>query len=62
MFFHMTEKVCLLYNYRSQLLIKTKFSRIVGGRHGCDRMVVRFRTTYTISAYHHYCWQLESRS
>jgi hypothetical protein len=23
------------------------------GRHGCDRMVVGFTTTYAISAYHH---------
>ena len=24
-------------------------------RHGRDRMVVGFTTTYVISAYHHYC-------
>jgi len=25
----------------------------IGGHHGCDRTVVRFITTYAISAYHH---------
>ena len=29
---------------------------------GCDRMVVRFTTTYAISAYHHWCCEFESRS
>ena len=33
-----------------------------GGRHGCDRMVVGFTTTYAISAYHHWCCEFESRS
>jgi hypothetical protein len=32
------------------------------GCHGCDRMVVGFTTTYAISAYHHWCCELESRS
>jgi hypothetical protein len=27
-----------------------------------DRMVVGFTTTYAISAYHHWCWEFESRS
>jgi len=31
-----------------------------GGRHGRDRMVVGFATTYAISAYHHWCCELES--
>jgi hypothetical protein len=31
-------------------------------RHGCDRMVVGFTTTYAISAYHHWCCEFESRS
>ena len=26
---------------------------IIGDRHGCDRMVVGFTTTYAIGAYHH---------
>jgi hypothetical protein len=25
---------------------------VIGGRRGCDRMVVGFTTTYAISAYH----------
>jgi len=29
---------------------------------GCDRMVVGFATTYTISAYHHWRSEIESRS
>jgi hypothetical protein len=32
------------------------------GRRGRDRMVVGFRTTYAISAYHHQCCEFESRS
>ena len=32
------------------------------GRRGCDRMVVGFTTTYAISAYHHLCFEFESRS
>jgi hypothetical protein len=32
------------------------------GRHGRDRMVVGFTTTYAISAYHHWCCEFESRS
>jgi hypothetical protein len=39
---------------------------MMGNRHGCgrdsDRMVVGFTTTYTISAYHHYCCEFESHS
>jgi hypothetical protein len=31
------------------------------GRHGCDRMVVGFTTTYAINAHHHWC-EFESRS
>jgi len=31
-------------------------------RRGRDRMVVRFTTTYAISAYHHWCCEFESRS
>ena len=32
------------------------------GRRGRDRMVVKFTTTYTIIAYHHWCCEFESRS
>jgi len=32
------------------------------GRHGRDRMVVGFTTTYAISIYHHWCCDFESRS
>jgi hypothetical protein len=32
------------------------------GHHGHDRMVVGFTTTYAISAYHHWCFGVESRS
>jgi len=34
---------------------------IARGRRGRDRMVVGFKTTYAISAYHH-CCEFESRS
>ena len=33
-----------------------------GGLRGRDRLVVGFTTTYAISAYHHWCCELESRS
>jgi len=36
--------------------------QIFGGRHGRDRMVVRFTTTNVISAYHHWCCEFESQS
>ena len=32
------------------------------GRRGSNRVVVGFTTTYTISAYHHYSCEFESRS
>jgi len=32
------------------------------GRHGRDRMVVEFTTTFAISAYHHWCCEFECRS
>ena len=48
-----------IYNYLcNQCLITNR----EWGRHGHDRMVVRFTTTYVISAYHHWCWEFESRS
>ena len=36
--------------------------RIVWGRRGRDYMVVGFTTTYAIRAYHHWCFEFESRS
>jgi hypothetical protein len=38
----------IIYNYK--------------GRRGRDRMVVGFTTTYSISVYHHWCCEFESRS
>ena len=35
---------------------------ILRGRRDHDRMVVVFTTTYAISAYHHWCCEIESRS
>ena len=35
---------------------------MITGRRGRDRMVVGFTTTYTISAYHHWCCEFESPS
>ena len=32
------------------------------GSRGRDHMVVGFTTIYAISAYHHWCWEFESRS
>lgn len=32
------------------------------GRHGRDRMVVKFTTTYTINAYHYFSCEVESHS
>ena len=43
-----------LHNYRSY-----PFYVVCCGR---DRMVVRCTTTYTISVYHYYGWEFESRS
>ena len=37
-------------------------SYILRGLCGRDRMVVRFTTTYAISAYHHLLWEFEPRS
>ena len=34
----------------------------LGGRHGRDRMVVTFKTTCVISAYHHQSCDFEPRS
>jgi len=35
---------------------------VARSRRGRDRMVVGFKTTYAISAYHHWCCDVESRS
>jgi len=52
-----------LYNYQrlqSKLLCQPP---LLSERHcGRDRMVVGFTTTYEISAYHHWCCELESHS
>jgi len=37
-------------------------SHDVGGRRGCDRIVVGFTTTYAISAYHNNSCEFEPRS
>ena len=34
----------------------------IGGRRGCDHMVVGYTTTYAIGAYHHYSCQFKFRS
>jgi hypothetical protein len=36
--------------------------KVLRGRHGRDRMVVRFTATYATSAYHHWCGEFESLS
>ena len=54
-----------LHNICSQLCETTNFCCIVliyWGRHGCNRMVVGFATTYAIGAYHHWCCEFESCS
>jgi len=35
---------------------------LFGGRRGRDRIVVRFTTTYVITAYQHWCCGFDSRS
>ena len=46
----------------AEIAIKSTVTLICGGRRGSDRMVVRFITTYAISAYHHLHCEFESRS
>ena len=36
--------------------------KVFWGRRGRDRMVIGFTTTYSISVYHHWCCEFESRS
>jgi len=48
----------LSYYYR---VIHDKLNRY-RGRRGHDRVVIRFTTTYAISAYHHWCCEFEYRS
>jgi hypothetical protein len=43
--------VCILHNYYVDRLYIDEL--LNSGRRGCDRMVVGFKTTYAISAYHH---------
>ena len=35
------------------LIMFVETFKMDGGHRGCDRMVVEFKTTYAISAYHH---------
>jgi hypothetical protein len=37
----------------SNFSLSEEYLIIIRGRHGRDRMVVRFTTTYAIKAYHH---------
>jgi hypothetical protein len=52
--------ICYKLNQFSCIIFKSCYSS--RGRRGRDRMVVGFTTIYAISAYHHWCWELESRS
>jgi hypothetical protein len=52
--------MCLtILNDFRQMLVVFKYSKRSRGR---DRMVVGKTTTYSINAYHHWCYQFESRS
>jgi hypothetical protein len=52
--------MCLtILNHFRQMLVVFKYSKPSRGR---DRMVVGKTTTYSINAYHHWCYQFESRS
>jgi hypothetical protein len=44
-------RISLLFTFRYTIYIYIPW--ITGYRRVCDRMVVGFRTTYAISAYHH---------
>jgi len=44
------------------MLFNATFNNISRGRRDHDRMMVGFTTAYTISAYHHWCCEFESRS
>jgi hypothetical protein len=48
-----------LENY---MRVQSVYSFLLRSRRGRDRMVGGFTTTYTISAYHHWCCEFESRS
>ena len=51
--------ICIANDLPLKFLIKLIHIR---DRRGCDRMAVRFTTTYVISIYHHCCCEFESRS
>ena len=51
---------CFLCNLVSNTL--QNINLLVGGRRGCDRMVIGFTSTYAISVYHHWCCEFKSRS
>ena len=53
------EKGCVLY--MTECAYTFDYFEI-RGHHGCVRMEVGFTTTYTISAYHHWCCKFESWS
>jgi len=50
-----------IFTSPKQILLDRGIELVVFGA-DCDRMVVGFITTYTISAYHHWCCEFESRS
>jgi hypothetical protein len=51
-----------LYCGISLLFIWALYSLSNRCRHGRDRIIVGFTTTYAISAFHHWCYEFESRS
>ena len=55
-----TPKVCCLM--KASLLHVCKKATLIRGLRDRDRMVVRFTTTYPISAYHHWCCELKLNS
>jgi len=53
---------CLRSVLCSHIACFSGFSILWRGRRSRDRMIVEFKTTYAISAYHHWCCEFESRS
>ena len=52
----------ILYIISARPVLVLSISYTTRDRRGRDCMVVRFTTTYAISAYHHWCCEFESRS
>jgi len=50
-------RIYIIYTYYSRSLTFI----LLRGRRGCDRMIVGFTNTYSISAYHHYRFEYECR-